>query len=63
MYKHWLNNFVLLFKNYSYVEVTYLLIEFSKTKFFPWITKNTDRNGAYKPKKQKHTLRKEKNDI
>ena len=34
----------LLFKNYSYTEVTYLMIRFSKTKSFFWNTKNTDKN-------------------
>ena len=32
----------LLFKNYSLAEVTYLLIKFNKTKFFPWVKKYTD---------------------
>ena len=36
----------LLFKNYSLVEVIYLLIWFNKTKSFQWNTKNTDRNSA-----------------
>ena len=35
----------LLFKNYSFAEVTYLLIRFSKTNFFSGNTKNTDRYG------------------
>ena len=47
----------LLFKTYSLVEVTYLLIRFNKTKFFPWDRNNTDRNGA---NKQNITLRMEK---
>ena len=38
----------LLFKNYSLVEVIHLFIRFNKTKFFPWNTKNTDRNGVNK---------------
>ena len=33
----------LLFKNYWLVEVTYLLIRFSKTKFLQWNTKDTPR--------------------
>ena len=38
----------LLFKNYSFAEVAYLLIRFNETKFFPWNTKNTDKNGVIK---------------
>ena len=48
---HWYQKFILqrssislLFKNYSYTEVTYLMIRFSKTKSFFWNTKNTDKN-------------------
>ena len=33
----------LLFNNYPLVEITYLLSRFSKTKFFLWDTKNTDK--------------------
>ena len=55
---HWINNFwyqkftsqiftlSLLFKNYSLVEVPYLFIRFNKTKFFPWNTKNIDKNDV-----------------
>ena len=53
----WCQNFTLqsssmslLFKNYWLVEVTYLLIRFNKTSFFPWKTKNTDRYGVNKHK-------------
>ena len=46
----------LLFKNYSLVKVTYLLIRFNKTKFFPRNTKNTDRNGVNKQNTHQHTL-------
>ena len=42
----------LLFKNYSLIEVTYLLIRFNKTKLFLCNTKNTDRKGV---NKKKHT--------
>ena len=38
----------LLFKNFSPVEVTYLLPRFSKIKFFPWNTKNVNKNGVNK---------------
>ena len=37
-----INMFV--FKNYLYVEVTYLLIRFRNSKYFLWNTKSTDRN-------------------
>ena len=37
-----------LFKNYSLVDVRYLLIKFSKTKSFFRNTKNTDWNGVNK---------------
>ena len=36
---------VFTFQNYSLVEIRYLLIRFSKTKFFPLKKRNTDRNG------------------
>ena len=36
----------LLFKNYSLIEVIYLLIRFNKIKLFLWNTMNTDRNGV-----------------
>ena len=42
----------LLFKNYSLVEVAYLLIRFNKTKFFPWNTNKTDGNGVNKQNQQ-----------
>ena len=35
-----------LFKNYSLVEVIYLLIRFNKTKFFLCKKNNTDGNGV-----------------
>ena len=38
----------LLFKNYSLVDVIYLLIRCCKTKFLPQNTKNSDRNGLNK---------------
>ena len=44
------------FKSYCFVEVTYLLIRFNKTMFFPWNTKNIDRNGVNKQKKNTRTL-------
>ena len=34
----------LLLKNYSFIEVIYLLIKF-KTKFFMWNTKRAERNN------------------
>ena len=49
----------LLLKNYSPVEVIYLLIRFNKIKFFPWNTKNTYRNGIKKT--HKHTKHSENN--
>ena len=45
----------LLLKNYSLVEVTYLLIGFNKTKFFQLNKKNTDRNGVNKQTTRSHT--------
>ena len=50
----------LLFKNYSLVEIKYLLIRFSKTKFFPQNIKNTDRNGVNKLNTQVPTKQAEK---
>ena len=50
----------LLFKNYSLVEVTYLLIRVNKTEFFHRNTKNTDRNGANKQNTHAHTKYSEK---
>ena len=48
----------LLFKIFSPVEVTYLLPRFSKIKFFPWNTKNVDKNGVNKQNIHTHqTLR------
>ena len=38
----------LLVKNYSLIEVTFLLISFNKAKSFLWNTKNTDRNDVNK---------------
>ena len=46
--KNLLSTMSLFFKNYSLVEIMYLLIRFNKIKFFPWNTKNTDRNGINK---------------
>ena len=48
----WQNEFTmsLLFKYYSPVEVTYMLI---KTNFFTWHTKNANSNGINK--QQTHT--------
>ena len=48
---HWYHKSLLstisfLFKNYSFVEVMYLMIRCSKTKFFLWNANNPDRNGA-----------------
>ena len=47
---HWYHNFTLqrslisfLFKNYSYAEVTTLLIRLSESIYFLWDTKNTGR--------------------
>ena len=58
---HWMNNFLiskiiyrvpefLFLKKYWLVEVTYLLIRFNKTNFFPWNTNNTERYGINKQK-------------
>ena len=44
--KKYLSTMPLLFKTHSLVEVINLLIRFNKTKFLPWNTKNTDRNGV-----------------
>ena len=38
----------LFIKNYWLAEVTYLLIRFNKTNFFPWNTNNTERYGVNK---------------
>ena len=43
----------LLFKTYSFVEVTYMLIKFNSITFFPWNTKDADWNG--KNKQNTHT--------
>ena len=45
----------LLFKNYSLVEVIYLLIRFNKAKPLSLNTKNTDRNGVNKQNTHTHT--------
>ena len=45
----------LLFKNYSLAEVPCWLIRFNKTKFFPWNTKNSDRNGINKENTHAYT--------
>ena len=37
---------LLLFENFSVIEVKYFLIRFNKSKFFPENTNNTDRNGV-----------------
>ena len=50
-----------LLKNYSLVEVAYLFIKCNKTKFLPWNTNNTDRNGVNKQKT--HIKHLEKNNI
>ena len=36
----------LLFEKYSFTEAIYLLIRFTKFKFFPWNTNNTDGNSV-----------------
>ena len=51
----------LLFKNFSFVEVTYLLIRFKKTMSFLWNTKNTDKNSANE--RNTHTKCKEKDNF
>ena len=54
---YWMNNSLISsiyfplsfpFKNYSLLEVLYLLIRCNNTKFFLWNTNNTDRNGVNK---------------
>ena len=45
----------LLFKNYSLIEVMYLLIRFNKTRCFPQNTKNTAKNGTNKQHTHTHT--------
>ena len=47
----------LLFINYYFVQVTYLLITFSRTRFFPWNTKNTDRYGVNKQNTRHNSLK------
>ena len=44
--KNLLSTMSSLFKNYSLVAVMYLLVRFTKSKFFPWNTRNTD--GTWK---------------
>ena len=62
---HWMNNLLISkfhFTEFHIVfafqkllaEVTYLLIRFRKTKFFPWNTKNTNRKGTNKQNTQTH---------
>ena len=53
--KNLLSTMPFLFKNYSLVEVIYLLTRCYKTRFFLWNTNNTDRNGVNKQKKKTHT--------
>ena len=53
----------LIFKSYYFPEVTYLLIRFNKTMFFPWNTKNNDRNGVNKQKKHQDTSHTKKDNI
>ena len=45
----------LLFKNYSLVEVVYLFIRCSKTKFFLLNTNDTDKNGVNIQNTHTHT--------
>ena len=54
---------VLLFKNYSLLEVTQLLIKFNKTNFFPRNTKNNERNDVNKQNTHMHTTYSEKDNI
>ena len=49
----WYQNLLLLFKNHSLISHT--SVRFSKTKFFPWNKKNTDRNDANEQKAHRHT--------
>ena len=49
----WYQNLLLLFKNHSLISHT--SVRFSKTKFFPWNKKNTDRNDANEQKTHRHT--------
>ena len=42
---------------------SHMLIKFNKTKFFPWNTKNNDRNGMYKQNTQTCTKHWEKDNI
>ena len=51
------------FKYFWLVEVTYLLIRFIKTRFFPWNTKNTDRYGVNKENTHTHTTHSQKDNI
>ena len=61
---HWMNNshiknllstMSFLFKNYSHVEVVYMLTRFNKTKFILWNTNITDKNGANKQNTHTYT--------
>ena len=52
----------LLFKNYSLVEDTHLLIRFNTTKFFPRKS-NTDENGVNKQNTHRHVKHSEKDNI
>ena len=44
-------------------EVTYLLTRFKKIKFFPWNTKNADRNGINKQTAHTYNKHSEKDNI
>ena len=52
-----------LFKNYSLIEVIYLLIKCNKTKFFLSSTITTDRNGVNKQNTHRDTKHSEKDNI
>ena len=60
---HWINNSHIknllstmsIFKNYSHVEVVYMLIRFNKPKFILWNTNITDKNGANKQNTHTYT--------
>ena len=52
----------LFFSKITDVEVMYLLIRFSKTKFFLWNTNSTDRNDINKQNTHVHTKHPEKDD-
>ena len=53
----------LCFSKIAHLSKSHLLIRFNITKFFPWNTKNTDRNGINKQNTHTYTKQSEKDNI